>query len=102
MGSETCASAVEALQMLDEWRPGVLVSDIGMPGEDGYGLLRKIRAREPERGGRIHAVALSAYARADDERRALEAGYQMHIPKPVEPDLLAAAVAGLAGGDSEN
>jgi PAS domain S-box-containing protein len=99
---KTCASAAEALQTLDDWRPDVLASDIGMPGEDGYDLLKKIRAREPERGGRIPAVALTAYASADDERRALAAGYQMHLPKPVEPDLLAAAVARLAGGESEN
>jgi CheY-like chemotaxis protein len=80
----------------------LLVSDIGMPGEDGYELLRKIRAREPERGGRIPAVALTAYARAEDARRALVTGYQMHLPKPVEPDLLAAAVASLTGKVSEN
>jgi CheY-like chemotaxis protein len=100
---KTCASAAEALRTLDEWRPDALVSDIGMPGENGYDLLRKIRAREPERGGRIPAVALTAYARAEDERRALAAGYQIHIPKPVEPDLLAVTVARLAGGvDSKN
>jgi two-component system, chemotaxis family, CheB/CheR fusion protein len=99
---KTCASAAEALQTLDEWRPDALVSDIGMPGEDGYELLGKIRAREPERGGRIPAVALTAYARAEDARRALRVGYQMHIPKPVESDLLAAAVASLAGGGRED
>jgi two-component system CheB/CheR fusion protein len=99
---KTCASAAEALRTLDEWRPDALVSDIGMPGEDGYELLRKIRAREPERGGRIPAVALTAYARAEDARRALVTGYQMHLPKPVETDLLAAAVASLTGKVSEN
>jgi two-component system, chemotaxis family, CheB/CheR fusion protein len=92
-----CASAAEALQILDEWRPDALVSDIGMPGEDGYELMRKVRAREPERGGLVPALALTAYARADDARRALEAGYQAHIPKPVTPDELATAVANLAG-----
>jgi CheY-like chemotaxis protein len=99
---KTCASAAEALRTLDEWRPDALVSDIGMSGEDGYELLRKIRAREPERGGRIPAIALTAYARAEDARRALVTGYQMHLPKPVEPDLLAAAVASLTGGVSKN
>jgi CheY-like chemotaxis protein len=99
---KTCASAAEALRTLGEWRPDALVSDIGMPGEDGYELLGKIRAREPERGGRIPAVALTAYAHAEDERRALAAGYQMHIPKPVEPGRLAAAVASLTEGVSEN
>jgi two-component system CheB/CheR fusion protein len=92
-----CGSAAEALQILDEWRPDVLVSDIGMPVEDGYDLMRKIRAREPERCGLIPALALTAYARAEDAQRAFEAGYQEHIPKPVEPGELAMAVASLAG-----
>jgi two-component system, chemotaxis family, CheB/CheR fusion protein len=99
---KTCASAAEALQTLDEWRPDTLVSDIGMPREDGYELMRKIRSREPERGGRIPALALTAYARSEDARRAHAVGYQMHIPKPVEPDLLAAAVASLAEEVSED
>jgi CheY-like chemotaxis protein len=99
---KACASAAEALQTLDEWRPDTLVSDIGMPREDGYELIRKIRSREPDRGGRIPALALTAYARSEDARRAHAAGYQMHIPKPVEPDLLAAAVASLAGEGSED
>jgi CheY-like chemotaxis protein len=75
----------------------VLVSDIGMPVEDGYDLMRKIRAREPERCGLIPALALTAYARAEDAQRAFEAGYQAHIPKPVEPGELAMAEASLAG-----
>jgi CheY-like chemotaxis protein len=91
-----CASAAEALQILDEWRPDVLVSDIGMPVEDGYDLIRKVREREPERGGLIPALALTAYARAEDAQRAIEAGYQAHVPKPVEPGELAKAVASLA------
>ncbi len=90
-----CASAAEALQILDEWRPDALVSDIGMPVEDGYVLIRKVREREPERGGLVPAIALTAYARAEDARRALEAGYQAHVPKPVEPGELAMAVANL-------
>jgi two-component system CheB/CheR fusion protein len=92
-----CASAAEALQMIDEWRPDVLVSDIGMPIEDGYELMRKVRARGPERGGLVPALALTAYARVEDARRALEAGYQAHVPKPVTPDELAVVVANLAG-----
>jgi two-component system, chemotaxis family, CheB/CheR fusion protein len=98
-----CASAAEALQMLDEWRPDVLVSDIGMPFVDGYELMRNVRAREPERGGLVPALALTAYARAEDARRALEAGYHAHIPKPVEPGELATVVASLVrrgGNDS--
>jgi CheY-like chemotaxis protein len=82
---------------LDGWEPDVLVSDIGMPVEDGYELMKKVRAREPERGGLVPALALTAYARADDARRALKAGYQAHVPKPVEPGELAKLVAGLAG-----
>jgi two-component system CheB/CheR fusion protein len=97
-----CASAAEALQTLDEWLPDALVSDIGMPDEDGYGLMRKVRAREPERGGLIPSLALTAYARAEDARRALEAGYQAHIPKPVEPAELAMAVASLVGRGGDN
>jgi len=92
-----CASAAEALQVLDEWRPDVVVFDIGMPDEDGYELMRKVRALSPERGGLVPAVALTAYARAEDARRALEAGYQAHVPKPVDPDELATLVASLAG-----
>jgi signal transduction histidine kinase/ActR/RegA family two-component response regulator len=93
----SCGSASEALHTLDEWNPDVLVSDIGMPLEDGYELMKKVRAREPERGGRVPALALTAYARAEDARRAFKAGYQAHIPKPVEPGQLATLVAGLAG-----
>ncbi|HEX5085954.1 MAG TPA: CheR family methyltransferase [Blastocatellia bacterium] len=93
---KACGSAAEALQIFDEWRPDVLVSDIGMPVEDGYDLMKKIRAREPERGGLIPALALTAYARAEDARQAFEAGYQAHIPKPVEPGELAKTVASLA------
>lgn len=92
-----CASATEALQILNEWQPDALVFDIGMPEEDGYELMRKVRARDPKRGGRIPAIALTAYARAEDASRALDAGYQRHIPKPVEPVDLARAVASHAG-----
>jgi CheY-like chemotaxis protein len=92
-----CATVPEALQILDGWDADVLVSDIGMPVEDGYELMRLIRAREPERGGRVPALALTSYARAEDARRAFNAGYQAHAPKPIEPKELAAVVAGLAG-----
>ena len=90
------ASAKDAIEALKQWPADVLVSDIGMPGEDGYDLIRKVRAMEPERGGRIPAVALTAYARAEDRLRALSAGFQMHVPKPVEPVELAAVVASFA------
>ena len=91
------ASAAQALKMLQEFKPDVLISDIGMVGEDGYTLIRNVRALSIERGGRTPAVALTAYAREDDRRRALAAGFQLHLPKPIDPQKLAAAVATLAG-----
>ncbi|MBW4496028.1 MAG: response regulator [Oscillatoria princeps RMCB-10] len=93
----TAVSSVrEALAEIERSRPDVLVSDIGMPGEDGYSLIRKLRAMEAKQGWRIPAAALTAYAKAEDRTRALSAGFQMHITKPVEPAQLAAAVATLA------
>ena len=92
----TAVSAMEALAACNEWRPDVLISDIGMPGEDGYTLMKKLRARESERGGHIPAIALTAYGRREDRLRALSVGYEYHIPKPVEPAELLAAVASLA------
>ena len=80
-------------------RPDVLVSDIGMPDEDGYALIRKVRAREGG-GKRLPAVALTAYARRQDSERALAAGYQAHLAKPVDPDTLIGAVARAAGRPS--
>jgi CheY-like chemotaxis protein len=73
------------------------VCDIGMPGEDGYMLLSRVRALAAEEGGLVPAVALTAYARSDDRRRALAAGYQVHLSKPVDPDELISAVARMAG-----
>ena len=93
----TCASVAEALAEIEEWGPDVLVSDIEMPGEDGYALIRKVRELESERGGRLPAVALTAHARAEDRMRVLSSGYQMHVPKPVEPAELAVVIASLAG-----
>ncbi|MBD1939338.1 response regulator [Microcoleus sp. FACHB-68] len=87
-------SAIEAIKFL---KPDVLLSDIGMPEEDGYTFIRRVRALKAEQGGRIPAVALTAYARAEDRMRAIAAGFQMHIPKPVEPAELATVVASLAG-----
>jgi CheY-like chemotaxis protein len=75
----------------------VLVSDIGMPGEDGYAFMRRVRGLGPGSGGDIAAVALTAYARAEDRVRAIRAGFQMHIAKPVEPVELLTMVASLAG-----
>jgi signal transduction histidine kinase/ActR/RegA family two-component response regulator len=91
----TAVSAPEALAACDEWRPDVLISDLGMPGEDGYTLMKKLRARESERGGHISAIALTAYGCNEDRLRALSVGYEYHIPKPVEPAELLAVVASL-------
>jgi len=91
----TCASAAEVLEVLDDYKPDILVSDIGMPGEDGYALIRKIRAREAGGEERLPAVALTAYARVEDRLKALTAGYNMHVPKPVEPLELVVVVANL-------
>jgi signal transduction histidine kinase/CheY-like chemotaxis protein len=93
----TCLSAREALQLLDAWVPDILVSDIAMPGEDGYTLIRKIRTRKAEEGGRMLAVALTAYGSKDDRTRALSAGFQIHVGKPVEPDQLVGIVASVVG-----
>jgi signal transduction histidine kinase/CheY-like chemotaxis protein len=87
------ASVREALQMLEVERPDVLVSDIGLPDEDGYALIRQIRQYEAEHGGLLPAVALTGYARAEDRARILAAGFQAHVPKPVEPVELARAIA---------
>jgi len=91
------ASGEEAFNLLLTDRFDVLVSDIGMPGEDGYAFLKRVRALGAESGGDIAAVALTAYARAEDRVRAIRAGFQMHIAKPVEPVELLTMVASLAG-----
>ncbi|MDQ3818589.1 MAG: ATP-binding protein [Acidobacteriota bacterium] len=93
---KACGSTGEALRTLDQWRPDVLVSDIGMPNEDGYTLISRVRALGEESISRIPAAALTAYAREEDRERALAAGYQMHVCKPVGSDELLAAVADLA------
>jgi PAS domain S-box-containing protein len=97
-GAEVYAasSSADALAMLSRWKPDVLVSDLGMPGEDGFALIDKIRTLTPEHGGDIPAAALTAYVREEDRSRALDVGYQAHIPKPVDPATLATVVAELA------
>jgi CheY-like chemotaxis protein len=90
-------TADEAVSVLQRERPDVLVSDIAMPGEDGYALIRRVRALAADCGGQVPAAALTAYAKGEDTSRALSAGYQVHVPKPVEPTELAAVVASLAG-----
>jgi CheY-like chemotaxis protein len=88
---------MEALEVLQAWRPHVLLSDIGMPGMDGYMLIRRVRELSEEQGGRTPAAALTAYAGAEDRARSLASGFQLHVAKPVEPAELAAVVASLAG-----
>ena len=85
-----------ALDLLDQWKPNVLVSDIGMPVEDGYDLIRKVRALESEGDGTIPALAVTGYASAEDAARARVAAYQTHMAKPVAPSELVMAVARLA------
>jgi len=91
------ATARAALEALDQAPFAILVSDIAMPDEDGYDFIRQVRAREAERGGRIPALALTAYAGSEDRAEAIRAGYQQHAVKPIEPADLAEAVAILAG-----
>ena len=79
------ASANEALRVLRNARPHVLVSDIEMPDEDGYRLIRGVRELAPAEGGNTPAVALTAHGRTEDRVRTLSAGYSMHVPKPVDP-----------------
>ncbi|MEG5063305.1 ATP-binding protein [Microcoleus sp. B3-A4] len=97
------ASVKEALTIIEtasDRRLDVLVSDIGMPDEDGYSLIRKLRQVEAQRGGRLPAIALTAYARNDDRQQALLAGFQMHLTKPVDAAELVAVVASLTGRTS--
>jgi CheY-like chemotaxis protein len=89
-------SAAEALAQLRAFRPHVLVSDIGMPGTDGYEFLRQVRALNADDGGDTPALALTAFARSEDRMRAMLAGYQVHISKPIEPQELAVAVQTLS------
>ena len=91
----TAASAAEALELLKSQRPDVLISDIGMPYEDGYTLIRRVRALPQDQGGGTPAIALTAYARGEDRVKAVMAGFQHHIAKPVEPAELIAMIASL-------
>jgi len=98
-GSEvtTASSAAEALGAFEAQHPDFLISDVGMPGEDGYWLIGRVRALRADQGGQIPALALTAYARTADRLRVLRSGFQIHLPKPVEPTELIVAVASLAG-----
>jgi CheY-like chemotaxis protein len=95
----TAGSVQEALAVIEKLMPELLISDIGMAGADGYELIRQVRALPAARGGKIPAIALTAYARIEDRLRALRAGYQMHVPKPVELAELVAVITSLVQRD---
>jgi signal transduction histidine kinase/ActR/RegA family two-component response regulator len=93
---QTAISVTQAMEMLEWYQPDVLVSDLAMPGEDGYSLIRKVRALEANTGRQTQAVALTSYVRVDDRAKALSAGFNMFVPKPVQPEELISALASLA------
>jgi CheY-like chemotaxis protein len=92
----TASSAAEALEILQWYDPDVLVSDLAMPGEDGYSLISKVREMEAVSGKQTRAVALTAYVRVEDRARALAQGFNMFVSKPIEPNELVTAIANLA------
>ncbi|AFY47165.1 response regulator with CheY-like receiver, AAA-type ATPase, and DNA-binding domains [Nostoc sp. PCC 7524] len=96
-GAEVTAvtSASEALEAMSESLPDVLISDIAMPEIDGYMLIRQVRQQPAQQGGNIPAIALTAYAGEVNQQQAIAAGFQMHIPKPIDPDELMEAIASL-------
>jgi PAS domain S-box-containing protein len=93
---KTASSAAAALEAVAEEVFDVMISDIGMPDEDGYSLIAKVRALGKERGGKVPAAALTAYAGEEDRIRVLQSGFQIHVPKPISPSELVAVVANLA------
>ncbi|MBO0861825.1 MAG: PAS domain S-box protein [Chloracidobacterium sp.] len=95
--ARAASSAAEGFEVLRQWRPDVVVSDIGMPVEDGYEFINRVRALSAEEGGETPAIALTAFAGSDDRERALSSGFQLHMGKPIEPAALAGVVARLLG-----
>ena len=95
------ASVQEALSTYDQFRPNVIVADIGMPDYNGYTLIGRVRARDRERGKMIPAIALTAFTTAIDRDTVLSAGFQVHMPKPFEPSRLVSVIAELAAKYSE-
>ncbi|MBV8882909.1 MAG: response regulator [Chroococcidiopsidaceae cyanobacterium CP_BM_RX_35] len=89
------ASGLEALQAIDQLIPDVIVSDIGMANIDGYMLMQQIRSRPPTQGGTIPSIALTAYAAEIDQKRAMQAGFQGHLTKPLEPEQFVSAIVNL-------
>jgi signal transduction histidine kinase/DNA-binding response OmpR family regulator len=92
-----CESAAEAIKSIRDWKPDLLVSDIGMPTEDGYSLIKKVRSLRSKRAKQIPAVALTAYATKEDKARALSVGFQIHVAKPIEPETLVMSIASVIG-----
>ena len=101
LGAEVRAapSAAAGFLAIEEFRPQVILSDVAMPGEDGFSFIQRVRHLAPERGGRVPAAAITALGRNEDRRRALQAGFQMHIRKPVDATHLQSVVATLAEGE---
>lgn len=93
---DTAANAAEALAALERHPYDLLVSDIGMPETDGYALIRRVRELSPTQNGRVPALALTAYARGDDRTKALKAGFNMHLAKPIAPGELLVVLATMA------
>src|SRR5262249_55924888 len=93
--ARSAGNAQEAIAIFSGWTPDLLISDIGMPGEDGYDLIRRVRAIEVDDGRRTPAIALTGYATREDGERAISAGYQLHFAKPVDPSALVRAIARL-------
>jgi len=98
----SASDALEVFERYEEWPPDILVSDIQMPAIDGYGLMRRVRKMDPDRGGNIPAIALTAYTRAEDRIRALVAGFQIHIAKPFEPVELLTVVESIVNRRTED
>jgi CheY-like chemotaxis protein len=94
---QSAASVREAMEVLEWYQPDVVVSDLAMPGEDGYSLIGNLRALEAKSGRQIQAVALTSYVRVEDRARALSAGFNMFVAKPIQPNELLNAIANLAG-----
>jgi signal transduction histidine kinase/ActR/RegA family two-component response regulator len=92
---QTAESAADAWSFLETWHPDIILSDIGMPGEDGYTLIRRVRRKATENGGQIPAIALTAFAKQEDYQRAIQAGFDDHLAKPVDANLLTSKLADL-------
>lgn len=92
----TCASSADALATIESWKPDCIISDVGMPGADGYELIKKIRALKKKDRAKTPAIALTGFAGADDKLQAIAAGYQHHLSKPVDLGTLTAEIARLA------